>query len=340
MAHVYLTSAWDGRADAGEAERFPVRHLRACAKQDTRRRHKVVEDPARADLIIFAEGHDDTAVGPYFEEVRASAVYRRFQSKCFLHSGIDRVIPFLPGVYPSIERRWSWPGWTRGGCFLIPKHPFLEGAAATPRPKVHLASFVGACGLIPARHRLLVLQGRRGFVVRDTGDEFVNAHRRDDQQTVARLKREYIETSAASKFVLCPRGEGASSIRLFEAMELGVVPVIISDGWVAPVGPRWTEIAVRVRERDVPFLPEILAAREADHERMARLARQAWEEHYAPQTLFDTIVEDCVAIQRARRLPFTGLRLAARIQLARPFHLRRQLSKLTIARRVRDLVRR
>jgi hypothetical protein len=340
MALVYLTSAWDGRSDAGEAERFPIRHLRACAKQDARRRHKLVEDPARADLIIFVEGHDEEAVGPYFEEVRASAVYHRYQSKCFLHSGVDRVIPFLPGIYPSIERRWSWPGWTRGGCYLLPKNPFLEGAAATPRPKVHLASFVGACGTIAVRLRMMALEGRPGFVLHNTGKEFVAALRSGDDQTVARLKRLYIATSAASKFLLCPRGEGASSIRLFEALELGVAPVVISDEWAEPVGPPWAELCVRVRERDMAFLPEILAAREADHERMGRIARHAWEQHYAPQTLFDRVVEDCLAIQAARRLPFKGMQLAAQIQIARPYHLRRQLRKIPLARRMRDLVRR
>jgi hypothetical protein len=340
MANVYLTSVWDGRSDAIEGDRFPAQHLRACAVQDRHRRHKVVDDPRRADLIIFAEGRDETSVGPYFEQVRASPIYRRFAGKCFLYSGVDRVIPFLPGIYPSIERGWSWPSWTRGGCFLLPKNPFLEGAAATPRPRSHLASFVGATGNIAVRHRLLSLAGQAGIVVRDTGVPFVGALRRDDHPTVAQLKREYIETSAASKFMLCPRGEGASSIRLFEAMELGVAPVIISDEWVEPVGPAWSELSVRVRERDISFLPEILGAREADHERLGRLARQAWEQHYAPATLFHTTVEDCLSIQRVRRVPLTGMRLAARIQFARPYHLRRRLSQSPLARRVRNLVRR
>ena len=340
MAYVYLTSVWDGRPDAIESDRHPVQHLRACAAHDSHRQHKVVQDPGRAELIIFAEGRDNESVGPYFEQVRASPLHRRYPAKCFLYSGVDRVIPFLPGIYPSIERRWSWPGWTRGGCFLIAKNPFLEGAAATPRPKSHLASFWGAAGNIPVRHRLLALDGRSGFVVRDTGEPFVTAHRRDDRQTVAQLKRAHIEISAASKFILCPRGEGASSIRLFEAMELGVAPVIVADEWVEPVGPRWAELSVRVRERDIRALPEILAAREADHERLGRLARLAWEQYYAPAALFHTTVEDCLAIQRTRRVPFTGLRLAARMQLARPYPLRRRLSQLPLARRLRALVRR
>ena len=40
-----------------------------------------------------------------------------------------------------------------------------------------------------------------------------------------------------SRFVLCPRGKGTSSIRLYEALAYGCVPVIISDDWVAPAGP-------------------------------------------------------------------------------------------------------
>jgi hypothetical protein len=37
-------------------------------------------------------------------------------------------------------------------------------------------------------------------------------------------KLRYAELLIASKFVLCPRGNGASSIRLFESMQLGICP--------------------------------------------------------------------------------------------------------------------
>jgi hypothetical protein len=326
MARVFLTSVAEDRRGALDLHRFAVRHLRACAGQDRRRQHRLTDDPGSADLILFVEGHGDDAAGEHFEQVRAAPLYREYAGKCFLYSGIDRVIPFLPGIYPSIERRWSWPGWTRGGCYLVPPNPFL--ADRPPVGKEHLASFIGACGSLPVRHQVMNLSDRPGFLIRNTTAPFVGAVRRGDDLTLAALKREYIHTSLASKFVLCPRGVGPSSIRLFECMELGVAPVIIADDWVAPVGPRWAEICIRVAERDVPRLPTILAAREPDHERLGRHARQAWEDHYSPWSLFHTLIEDCLALSRTRRIPLRGMQLAVHAHLARPYHLRKMVRKV------------
>jgi hypothetical protein len=275
MASAFLTSVTDDRKDAQEVHLFPVRHVRACAALDRHRRHQVVTDPARADVILFVEGHGDDAVGPYFGEVRGSPLFRRYQDRCFLHSGVDHVIPFLPGIYPSIEKRWSWSGWARGGCYLVAKNPFIEELATAALEKVHLASFRGVFGDWDARHRLAALAAHPGFEVRDTTQAFLGAIRGGDDAALADLKRAYVRACRESKFVLCPRGRGPSSIRIFEAMELGVAPVVIADDWVEPAGPRWADISLRVAERDIARLPEILAARAPDHERLGRPGRRA-----------------------------------------------------------------
>jgi hypothetical protein len=327
MAQVFLTSVTEDRPGSLDAHRFALRHLRACAGQDRRQQHRVSDDPAGADLILFVEGHGDDAAGEHFEQVRAAALYREHAGKCFLYSGIDRVIPFLPGIYPSIERRWSWPGWTRGGCYLVPPNPFM---AERPHAvaKEHLASFFGACGKLPVRHQLMTLSDRPDFLMRNTTAPFVGAIHRGDDLTLAAFKRDYVHTSLASKFVLCPRGMGPSSIRLFESMELGVAPVVIGDDWVEPVGPRWSDFCLRVAERDVALLPALLAAREHEHQERGRRARQAWEEFYAPWSLFHTLVEDCLALSRTRRIPLRGMQLAVHAHLARPCHLRKMVRKV------------
>ena len=40
-----------------------------------------------------------------------------------------------------------------------------------------------------------------------------------------------------------------SSIRIFEMMEAGIAPVIMSNNWLPPVGPSWEEFALFVPER-------------------------------------------------------------------------------------------
>src|SRR5215210_6745283 len=87
--------------------RFPkafldLEQLRASARADTFGTHTTVEDPEDADLVLFVE--TSWAAGHYFELVRRHPVYRAFRPKCYLFASTDRVVPFLPGVYASIER--------------------------------------------------------------------------------------------------------------------------------------------------------------------------------------------------------------------------------------------
>lgn len=49
-----------------------------------------------------------------------------------------------------------------------------------------------------------------------------------------RLADKYIKLIHDSRFVLCPRGGGPSSRRLYETMAAGRVPVVISPRWIPP----------------------------------------------------------------------------------------------------------
>ena len=101
----------------------------------------------------------------------------------------------------------------------------------------------------------------------------------------AQEKLHYIRLLRAGKFALCPAGWGAASIRIFEAMALGVPPVIIADEFVEPAGPDWKSFSIRVREADVDLLEPILERYGGRHEEMGALAHRAWLEHFQPSRL-------------------------------------------------------
>ena len=124
MASVYLLSAARGGPGRDPKAQLDLEQMRAAAAADRFGEHAVVgllrqsqhgqavvDDPRAADLVLFVE--TSVAAGPYFEDVRRSAVYREFRSKSYLFSSTDRIVPLLPGVYASLERRWFWPAWTR-----------------------------------------------------------------------------------------------------------------------------------------------------------------------------------------------------------------------------------
>jgi hypothetical protein len=81
-------------------------------------------------------------------------------------------------------------------------------------------------------------------------------------------------------------------------MEMGRVPVIISDAWVEPIGPKWAEFSVRVLEADVSRLIEILEPLEDHCHEMGRRARDEWLRWFSPDKQFNYIVDSCVDIRR------------------------------------------
>lgn len=75
----------------------------------------------------------------------------------------------------------------------------------------------------------------------------------------SREKEEYTRVMQQSKFALCPRGTGPSSLRIWEAFAAGVVPVIIADDLCLPTGINWPECSIRLAENEVKAIPEILS---------------------------------------------------------------------------------
>lgn len=63
-----------------------------------------------------------------------------------------------------------------------------------------------------------------------------------------------------SKFGLCPRGTGLGTLRMWETLASGVVPVIISDNYKFPLEHiiEWENISVTVKESDIHLIDKIL----------------------------------------------------------------------------------
>jgi hypothetical protein len=134
-----------------------------------------------------------------------------------------------------------------------------------------------------------------------------------------------------SRFVLCPRGRGTSSFRLYEALAHGCVPVIISDGWVAPDGPDWDSFSIRWPERDAEGLAEMLEDRDAEWPQLSRAARSAYEAFFAPSVSFHQIVERCADLLgsgAARNFPRAGIRNRAFLAAGADAARRRALSSI------------
>ncbi len=98
-------------------------------------------------------------------------------------------------------------------------------------------------------------------------------------------KSEYAEVMSRSKFALCPRGTGPSSLRVWEAIAAGVIPVIIADDLRLPIGIDWDRCSIRIGENDIDEIPDLLSG--LSHETYQRLcegvrtAKSTLEESFA-----------------------------------------------------------
>jgi hypothetical protein len=116
--------------------------------------------------------------------------------------------------------------------------------------------------------------------------------------------REFQEALTRSVFALCPSGSGPNSIRLWEALGAGAIPVILSDDLALPGDPRlWAEGAVFCAETPeaVADLPDRLASLARDKARLANLraaGRQLWD-LYGPDGFVTDILELGTRISQA-----------------------------------------
>jgi hypothetical protein len=134
---------------------------------------------------------------------------------------------------------------------------------------------------------------------------------------------EYLQIAMDSHFILCPRGIGPCTYRLFESMQLGRAPVIIADGWVEMDGIDWQQFSIRVAEADIGRLEQILLARKHESLRMGRIARQVWERHISPAASLRTLATAAFAVLAK---PYSAADwLADKSQFIDRFHLRNLL---------------
>jgi len=297
MAKVLLLSVAEEGSGGDSYKRGAYTRLKQSAETG-KSRHSLVDDPAEADIILFAEVADMT----FAFAVRRHSYYKSFQNKCFAFAAIDHLIPFLPGVYASIEKSWYSSRRIRSGFYLsIFENPYTD---FDPVPIEHdlLYSFVGSVNTAPVRATLEKLRHPRSIFI-DTTRESLPIHMTGtfEQRTV--FWKKYAAIASRSKFVLCPRGVGTSSVRLFEMMRMGRVPVIISDEWVPPEGPEWEQFSIRVPENEAMNVPQILEKREDEAISMGLKARQEWGRWFAPEAAFNTVVDWCLEIKDSRRLP-------------------------------------
>jgi hypothetical protein len=293
-------------AGSGSVQCSYVPDLRKRLRSQREPGHEEVEDPADADIVLFSESHLLTSDWR-IESFASTPLAKAFHDKIAVYDERDRPWCRYPGIYVSMPRSGFVPLWQVPGSYwnVEPIPDKLGSALVTAEPDL-LFSFVGT-RTHRCREAIFALRAPRAYIEAVEGFMFW------DQASVDydSRRRTFAEITARSKFVLCPRGHGTASIRLFEVMSAGRVPVIISDEWVPPAGPTWEEFSLRWPESRVADLPRALGDIEHAAALMGSKAYAAFQTWFTPEIAIKRQLDDLEQLLRGRtreRFPRSGCR--------------------------------
>lgn len=269
----------------------------------------LTDDPDEADLVLFTQA----SMLPWQRRpILEHPTRLRHRDRSIVYDPGDRPWCAMPGIYTSMpSRAFRSPFQEAWGYADIEESRFVPLRTAD---RDLLFSFVGSL-THRCREPLLRLRHPRGVVDRTDGFVYWDP---DSPAFVARRER-FDDLLGRASFVLCPRGHGTASFRLFEVMAAGRVPVIISDDWVPPIGPDWSTFTLRIAEGDLERLPALLEATEDRAVDMGRLAASTYDRWFANAVSFTRLAEAGIRIvQRSplERFPRHGIRDSHRLRLA------------------------
>lgn len=305
---IFVTPGLQGDA----SHTWEAEHIRSLARACQSTAHELVNAPEAADAILIT---DIEFRWSFLKLLFTNPVYRAFSHKCFLYH--EKAVPFriVPGLFTSMPNkrlnfdRFAAIGYSSHNSGIFNRYISSEFSSA---PRNLFYSFMGRMSHRVRRKLLRSSSSRPDIVMEDTSyyDHWdLKARERDEHQ------KRYAEVLLHSRFALCPRGWATSSIRLYEAMQCGVVPVVISDDWRRPRGPDWDAFCVFIKESDVRHIDAILATHEPEWEQMAQRAHAEWKTWFAPDQEFHFLAESLLHVMRTERRELLGARLDSQVEL-------------------------
>ena len=192
---------------------------------------------------------------------------------------------FMLGDYWGVPEAWKDCKVFKQSCHKdSPYTPFFYAVMFDHEPKPiseakYHAGFHGYLNSHPCRQQIPAALDYSRCYLRAT-DKLYWSHTEDEQKE---MRQAYLSLMDDTKFVLCPRGKGLNSIRFFEALRMGRIPVLISDNAKLPMDSfvDWDEIIVRVPEDDVASLMDRIESWPQDHEVASIMARKLSMEYFS-----------------------------------------------------------
>jgi len=108
------------------------------------------------------------------------------------------------------------------------------------------------------------------------------------------FNNQYTRMLGESIFSVCPRGTGISSVRLFESMAMGSIPIIVADGYDPPLSDiiDWNSISITLPEKYIldNLKIEDNLDRDRDIKSMVEIMDNIYNEYFSNENLHKTII--------------------------------------------------
>ncbi len=253
---------------------------------------QIVCDPSSADVIIYtsSRGFYDAPLLSMLKPLTSREVKR------LVWDWGDAPLGRSSGFYCSLNQALFDHNRHRSAPYPVTFNELVD--FASPDDATYDFGFVGGI-TAGVRQRIFETLGsgqtRHNALIRAQSTDWSSIFDRSGLSN----KRDYAESLARMRFVLCPRGAGVGSVRLFETMKAGRVPIIISDGYVFPAGVDWARCSIKVRENDIASIPGLVAAILPQWPGMAAEARRAWTKNFSDATIFPYMMTQLRSILRS-----------------------------------------
>jgi Exostosin family len=151
------------------------------------------------------------------------------------------------------------------------------------------------------RSTILSIADPEAFIEDTSSASLPNLMKVTDDNEYNEFIQEYISLLRSSAFIVCPRGAGTSSMRIYESMRAGRAPVIISDDWMPPPFVDGDQCSLRLRENEVHKLPEFLRSHRSSAEQLGKSAFSEWSRIFGSGGLFHHTTELCLKMLSERK---------------------------------------
>ena len=294
----------------------PRRDVAEAVTTHTRALHRIAQSRGLPFILLFSgdRSHEDAPFADAFVLREAMYASRRGpQDFCMPGFSEDLAMQIdagLPGAREDgivLREKSEVP--TVGFCGLVPS-PKLGDLAADAVFLAEMARRFRRVEPTPhygerlRRKALHVLGASRdvdhNFIIREESVFFGRGpHDR------VQMRAEYIQNMVDSDYVLCCRGSGNYSFRLYETLSMGRIPIIIDTDNVYPCAESidWTDLGVFCRARDIPDLPALVRQHydrhgDAEFKALQVRNRRIWRDRITPYGFFATFAETFAALTR------------------------------------------